>query len=171
MTTYRRPPASTQALALVLWLTLAFITAAVGAIASVTAASFYGELVRPSWAPPAWLFGPMWSTLYTLMGVAAWLVWREGRIRGIATKNALTLFIVQLAVNALWSWLFFAWRQGASSFAEIIVLWVMILATLVSFWRINRVAGLLLLPYLAWVTLATALTFSVWQANPGLLGG
>jgi len=169
MNTYRPLPAPTQALALLLWLSLAFFTAAVGAIASVTAASFYAELVRPSWAPPAWLFGPMWSTLYTLMGVAAWLVWRQGRLQGTATKNALTLFVVQLAVNALWSWLFFAWRLGAWSFAEIIVLWVMILATLVSFYRVNRLAGLLLVPYLAWVTLATALTFSVWRANPGLL--
>jgi benzodiazapine receptor len=160
--------APAQALALLLWLTLAFITAAIGAIASVSAASFYAELVRPSWAPPAWLFGPMWSTLYTLMGVSAWLVWRD---RGFAgARGVLTLFIAQLAVNALWSWLFFAWRQGAWSFAEIILLWVMILATLISFYRINRLAGWLLVPYLAWVTLATALTYSVWRANPGLLG-
>jgi benzodiazapine receptor len=164
------PSAPAQALALLLWLTLAFITAAIGALASVSAPSFYAELVRPSWAPPAWLFGPMWSTLYTLMGVAAWLVWREGRKTGERTTGALTLFVVQLAVNALWSWLFFVWRQGAWSFVEIILLWVLILATTVSFWRIKPLAGLLLIPYILWVTIAAALTLSVWRANPNLLG-
>ena len=157
-----------SALALLLWLTLAFITAAVGAVASINAASFYAELTRPVWAPPSWLFGPMWTTLYALMGVAAWLVWREKGFAGAGA--ALALFIAQLAVNALWSWLFFAWRSGAGAFVEIIVLWLMILATLVLFWRIRPLAGVLLIPYLAWVTLATALTYSVWRANPHLLG-
>jgi benzodiazapine receptor len=162
--------APTQALGLLLWLTLAFITAAVGAIASVNAASFYAQLVRPNWAPPAWLFGPMWSTLYTLMGIAAWLVWREGRKTGVPTSGALTLFVAQLLVNALWSWLFFTWREGAWAFAEVLVLWVLILATILVFWRIKPLAGVLLIPYIAWVTLASALTYAVWRANPGLLG-
>jgi benzodiazapine receptor len=159
-----------QVLGLLVWLTLAFAAAAAGAIASVNAASFYAELARPSWAPPAWLFGPMWSTLYTLMGVAAWLVWREGRKTGARTGGALALFVVQLAVNALWSWLFFAWREGAWAFAEVLLLWLLILATLVAFWRVKPLAGVLLVPYLAWVTLATALTYAVWSANPGSLG-
>lgn len=159
-----------QALGLLFWLTLALITAAVGAVASVSAASFYAELVRPAWAPPAWLFGPMWSTLYTFMAIAAWLVWREGRKTGVPTAGLLVLFVVQLSVNALWSWLFFVWRDGAWAFAEVLFLWALILATLISFWRVKPLAGILLIPYIAWVTLASALTYAVWRANPGLLG-
>lgn len=159
-----------QALGLFLWLTLTFATAAAGSIASVSAGTFYADLVRPAWAPPGWLFGPMWSTLYTLMGVAAWLVWREGRLTGVSTAGALALFVVQLVANALWSWLFFKWRQGGAAFAEVVVLWVLILSTLILFWRIRPSAGLLFVPYLVWVTLAAALTYAVWRANPSLLG-
>lgn len=159
-----------QIVGLLLWLALVAVAAAFGTIASMNASGFYAALIRPSWAPPAWLFGPMWTTLYTLMAIAAWLVWREGRRTGVQTRGALILFVAQLAVNALWSWLFFAWRLGAWSFTEVALLWVMILATLVLFWRIKTLAGVLLLPYLAWVTLATALTYSVWRANPHLLG-
>ncbi|MFC4415622.1 TspO/MBR family protein [Chromohalobacter beijerinckii] len=109
----------------------------------------------------------MWTTLFALMGVAAWLVWREGGWR--RHQGVLTLFIVHLAINALWSWLFFVWHQGALAFVEVILLWGMILATLIAFWRVRPLAGLLLVPYLAWVTLATALTYTVWQLNPQLL--
>ncbi len=156
---------STQILGLVAWLALAFAAGAVGAIASVEAASFYTELVRPSWAPPPSVFGPVWSTLYALMGIAAWLVWREsGRHRW-----ALGLFGLQLVVNALWSWLFFVWRQGAFAFCEVLILAVLIAATVIAFWRVSRLAAVLMLPYLAWVCFASALTWSVWQANPTLL--
>ena len=165
------PPASNRSrqwLGLAGWLALAFATAAIGAVASVSAKAFYAELVRPAWAPPGWLFGPVWTALYALLGVSAWLVWRE---RGFAgARAALALFIVQLAVNALWSWLFFAWRHGAWAFAGALALWVLVAATLVVFWRMHRPAGRLLLPYLAWVSYAAALTWSVWRRNPGLLG-
>lgn len=154
----------------ILWAALVFVAALTGTIASMNADSFYAELIRPSWAPPSWLFGPMWTTLYCLMAVSVWLVWREGRRTGARTTGALVVFVVQLALNALWSWLFFAWRLGAWAFAEVAVLWVLILVTLVMFWRVKRLAGILLIPYIAWVTLATALTYSVWQANPHLLG-
>lgn len=154
----------------ILWFALVFLTAVTGTIASLDAGAFYAELVRPAWAPPSWLFGPMWTTLYILMAFAAWVVWREGRRKGIPTTGALTLFVIQLALNALWSWLFFAWRQGAWAFAEVAVLWVFIFVTLIAFWRVKRLAGVLLIPYLAWVTLATALTWAVWQANPHWLG-
>jgi tryptophan-rich sensory protein len=157
-----------QALALVGWLALCYAAAAVGAIASVNAPAFYGELVQPSWAPPAWLFGPVWTTLYTLMAVAAWLVWRAAP--SFATRLALGLFLVQLAVNALWSWLFFAWQMGGWAFAEVLLLWALIAATIVAFWRHSRLAALLLVPYLGWVSFATALNFWLWRANPGLLG-
>jgi tryptophan-rich sensory protein len=98
------------------------------------------------------------------MGAAAWLVWREHGFRKAST--ALSLFLIQLAANALWTWLFFAWRLGALAFAEILILWALILCTLVAFWRVRRIAGALLLPYLAWVTFASALTYEVWRLNP-----
>jgi benzodiazapine receptor len=159
---------SFQAIGLVGWLLVAFAAAAVGGFASASAGEFYRELVRPSWAPPGWVFGPVWSVLYLLMGVAAWLVWRA---RGFAgARSALLVFIVQLAANALWTWLFFVWRQGGLAFAEILVLWVLILVTTGLFWRVSRAAAALLLPYLAWVSLASVLTFATWRLNPELLG-
>lgn len=157
-----------QALGLAGWLIVTFATASVGAITSARAASFYGRLSQPAWAPPAWLFGPVWSVLYLLMAVAAWLVWREQGLSGAAI--ALGLFVIQLAANALWSWLFFVLHRGALSLAEILVLWLLILATILSFWPIQRLAALLLVPYLAWVSVASALTLSLWQKNRTLLG-
>lgn len=158
---------SVQILGLIGWLALVFTTAAIGAAASVEAGSFYGQLLRPAWAPPASAFAPVWTTLYLLMGLAAWLAWRE---RGAARLGvALGLFVAQLGVNALWSWLFFVWQLGAYAFVDALLLFVLIAATLILFWRINRLAALLLLPYLAWVGLASALTGSVWRNNPGLL--
>lgn len=134
-------------------------------MASRDAGDFYLSLDRPDWAPPGWLFAPVWSVLYFLQGVAAWMVWRT---RGWSA--AIWLFLAQLALNALWTWLFFAWRQGAAAFAEIVVLWVLIVATLLSFWRVRPWAGLLLVPYLLWVSFAAALTYAVWSANPQVLG-
>jgi translocator protein len=124
-------------------------------------------LSRPSWAPPGWLFGPVWSFLYLCMAISAWLVWRVGGWK--AAGGQLTLFVVQLMANALWSWLFFAWHKGALASVEIVVLWVLIVATTVSFARIQKAAGWLLIPYLAWVTFATALCFTTWRMNPGVL--
>lgn len=142
------------------------IVAAAGALASVDAASFYLQLNKPGWAPPASAFGPVWSVLYVLMGVSAWLVWREQGRKPVAW--ALALFGVQLAANALWSWLFFAWRLGAASFADVLLLLVLIVLTIAAFHRVQRLAALLMVPYLAWVCLASALTWSVWRANPTL---
>lgn len=156
-----------QVLALIGWLGVAFATAAVGAAASIQAATFYAQLARPSWAPPGGVFAPVWTLLYTLMAVAAWLVWREG---GKRTRIPLALFVIQLAANALWSWLFFGWHRGALAFAEVLVLLLLIAATLAAFWRVRALAGILLVPYLAWVAFASALTWSVWRANPGALG-
>ena len=147
------------------WLLTAFVTAAVGAVASVDAASFYAQLSKPSWAPPAWVFGPVWTVLYGLMGIAAWLVWRSPGPK----RAALTLFGAQLVANALWSWLFFAWHRGALAAVEILVLLALIVAMIVAFWRISRVAALLMLPYLLWVGFASLLTWAVWQSNPTLL--
>lgn len=163
-----RPSAAKQGLGLAGWLLASFAAAGMGGLASVNAAGFYGDLVRPPWAPPAWLFGPVWSVLFLLMGVAAWLLWRDHGFRGAGA--ALKLYLAQLLANALWSWLFFAWRQGAFAFAEVTVLWLLIAATIFSFWRLNRLAALLLVPYLAWVSFAAALNFVLWRLNPVVLG-
>lgn len=159
---------SRQIFGLAGWLILSFAAAAIGAVASINAGEFYQQLTRPDWAPPGWLFGPVWSVLYLLMGIAAWLVWRERGFRN--AQAALSLFIIQLAANALWTWLFFAWQSGALAFIEILILWTLILATIISFWRVRPLAGALLLPYLAWVTFAVSLTFATWRLNPQILG-
>lgn len=158
---------SRQALGLLGWIAVSFAAAAVGGVAA-TAPDFYEQLARPAWAPPGWLFGPVWGVLYLLMGIAAWLVWRARGLRGATA--AFVLFFAQLVANALWTWFFFAWRQGALAFADIVLLWVLILCTTIAFWRVRPLAGVLLLPYLAWVSFAAALTWAIWQGNPGLLG-
>ena len=157
-----------QSLGLAGWLLATFAAGSVGAIASSRASIFYGQLVQPAWAPPAWLFGPVWSALYTLMAVAAWLVWRKHGFR--SAFAALSLFIIQLFANALWTWLFFGLNHGALSLAEIAVLWLLIVATIAMFWPLQRVAALMLVPYLAWVSFASALTFALWRLNPTVLG-
>jgi tryptophan-rich sensory protein len=150
------------------WLIVTFAAAAIGAVASMQAGSFYIQLARPAWAPPPAVFGPVWTILYVLMAVAAWLVWRVDGFR--VARFALTLFLVQLALNAAWSWLFFAWHRGALAFADILLLWALIVATLIAFWRVRPLAGALLVPYLLWVSFASALNYSVWQLNPQVLG-
>lgn len=149
------------------WLLLCFIAAAVGGLASANAGNFYGQLVRPSWGPPAWLFGPVWSVLYAMMAVSAWLVWKDRGWRG--ARAALTLFVVQLVANALWTWIFFVWHMGAAAFVEIVLLWVLIACTALVFWRTRKLAGALLLPYLLWVSFASALSYAMWQGNPQIL--
>jgi len=156
-----------QILGLVGWLVVAFTAAAIGAVASVEAGVFYAQLSKPSWAPPPSVFGPVWTVLYALMGVAAWMVWRDGGFR--AHRTGLALFLVQLAANALWSWLFFAWHIGSLAFVDILLLWVLIVAILRMFWRACPIAGVLLLPYLLWVSFAAFLNYSIWQLNPGIL--
>ena len=158
-----------QVIGLAGWLLLSFAAAGVGAVASISAGIFYQQLFRPEWAPPAAVFGPVWGVLYLLMGIAACLVWRQRGFR--ESGMALWLFNAQLTANALWSWLFFAWHNGAWAFYEILILWVLILWTVAAFWRACSLAGALLLPYLAWVTFATALCFAIWRLNPVALGG
>lgn len=162
------PAPSRQVIGFLGWLALTAAAGALGSIASVRAPAFYAELARPAWAPPASWFGPVWTTLYLLMAGAAWLVWRERDAPG--RDRALVLFVVQLALNALWSWLFFGWRLGALAFVDVLLLFALIAATLAAFLRVRPVAGLLLVPYLLWVGFASALTWAVWQRNPGLLG-
>jgi translocator protein len=151
-------------IALIVWLVVSLAAGGVGALATRNAREFYASLAKPAWAPPGWLFGPVWTVLYVLMGVAAWLVWRSAGWSG--ASGALSLFLVQLLCNAAWSWIFFAWRSGALAFADIVLLLVLIVATMLAFARVHGLAALLLLPYLAWVVFATALTFAIWRGNP-----
>lgn len=162
-----RPSRAGDTLGLLGWLALTGAAAAAGAVASVDAKNFYDQLARPDWAPPPWLFGPVWTVLYVLMGIAAWLVWRARGWRG--APAALSVYSIQLAANALWTWLFFGWHRGAWAFGEIVALWFLIVATIALFWRVRRFAAVLLLPYAAWVTFASALTYAVWVLNPQAL--
>ena len=150
------------------WLVTVVLAAGLATLASVDAERFYGQLAKPDWAPGSGIFAPVWTVLYLLMAVAAWLVWRA---RGFAgAPVALGLFLVQLALNALWSWLFFAWREGGAALADIVILTVLVAVVTVAFWRIRPLAGALLAPYLAWLVYAAALNYRVWQLNPGVLG-
>jgi tryptophan-rich sensory protein len=125
--------------------------------------SWYDLLRKPDWTPPGEVFGPVWSVLYVLMAVAAWLVWR---VRGFAgAQVALGLYALQLALNGLWSVLFFHLHALTAATVEIVVLWAAILATTLAFRRISATAAVLMLPYLAWVTFASALTFAIWRLN------
>jgi translocator protein len=144
------------------WVGLCYLAAFVGSRFTDTGA-WFRALEQPAWAPPDRVFGPVWTVLYTLMGIAAWLVWRARGFRGAPT--ALGLFLVQLVLNVAWSGLFFALQRPDLAFAEIVVLWAAIVATVVAFWRVRPLAGALLLPYLAWVTFAAALNFAIWRLN------
>jgi translocator protein len=125
---------------------------------------WYAGLEKPSWNPPSWVFGPVWTALYIMMGVAAWLVWDRYGFRGPA-RTALILFLVHLIFNAAWSALFFGAQAPGLAFAEILVLWAMIAALVVMFWRLRTLAGVLLLPYLAWVSFAAVLNYTLWRLN------
>ena len=160
---------SVQAWGFVGWLLLCFAAAGVAAVASADANAFYSQLSRPAWAPPGWIFAPVWAVLYFSMALSVWLVWRDVR-SARAWQLALALFLAQLAANAFWSWIFFAWHRGGFAFADIVLLWALIAATIVQFWRLKPLAGLLLVPYLGWVTFAAILNWTVWQANQGALG-
>jgi len=142
---------------------LALCLAASGTAFFVSTAGWYAGLARPTWNPPSWVFAPVWTTLYIMMAAAAWLVWREGgwNVQG----RPLGLFLLQWALNALWTPIFFAMHRAGLAFAEIAVLWLTLAATLISFWRVRAGAGALLLPYLAWVSFAAALNRGIWRLN------
>lgn len=143
--------------------------AVLGGLASRESPEFYAALQQPSWAPPSSVFGPVWTVLYVMMAFALWRVWTTEDAPG--RKGAIVLFLAQLALNALWSWLFFAWHRGGAAMLDIGLMWVLIVATIVAFARIDRIAAWLMAPYLAWVSFAAALNWAVWQANPQALGG
>jgi translocator protein len=145
---------------LALWLLLPLLAGAFGS--QFQPGAWYAALDKPSWNPPSWVFGPVWTVLYIMMGVAAWLVWDRYRS---AARTALAVFVVQVVFNGLWSYLFFGLQSPALAFAGIVILWSLIVTTLVLFWRARTVAGVLLLPYLAWVSFAAVLNFTIWQLN------
>lgn len=154
---------------LVIWIGMCFGAALLGSIFTTPEVpNWYAELTKPSWTPPGWVFGPVWTVLYLMMAVAAWLVWRQGGLA--AAVRPIALFVVQLALNATWSILFFGLRMPGLAFLEIVILWVAILATLIVFLRSNSIAGYLLLPYLLWVTFAAGLNFAIWRMNIGGVG-
>ncbi|MDQ8204616.1 TspO/MBR family protein [Pelagicoccus sp. SDUM812003] len=141
-----------------------YATAAIGSIASISAKEFYSELARPSWAPPGWLFGPVWTVLFTMMGISLWLVWQQARSG--ERRLELGVFCAQLTINAIWSWLFFQWKLGGWAFADILLLIVLVLFAIRFFWIRSKLAACLLIPYLAWISFAAALNLALWQANP-----
>ncbi len=146
---------------LVVWLVITFSAAWIGS--RFMPGEWYATINKPTWNPPNYLFGPVWSVLYVLMGVSAWLIWRKAGLSGAG--GALGLFVVQLGLNALWSYLFFGLHRPDLAFMEIIVLWGAILVVTVLFWNHDRVAGALLLPYLAWVSFASFLNYTLWRLN------
>lgn len=156
---------SIQVFGLILLLLICYAAAFIGSqfTTPVTQGEWYAQLYRPSWSPPNSVFGPVWTLLYTLMAIAAWLVWRKRGVRG--ARVPLVLFFVQLALNVLWSVIFFGLRLIDLAAGEIVLLWLAILATLIAFWRVTPVAGWLMLPYLLWVTYAATLNFAIAAAT------
>lgn len=124
---------------------------------------WYAALAKPAWTPPNWVFGPVWSLLYVAMAVAAWLVWR--RVGFPHASSALNLFAVQLVLNVCWWAIFFGAHRPGMAFAEILLLWLAILATTIAFHLLSRKAAWLMLPYLLWVAFAAALNFAIWRLN------
>lgn len=157
-----QPSIPRQALALIGWLAICFAASTTSTLISID--GWHESLHKPSWNPPSWIFAPAWTLLYVLMAVSAWLVWRDGSWR--MQSKALSLFMMQWTLNLLWTPLFFGMHRPDWALLDILALWLMILATLLAFWRVRRLAGALLLPYLAWVTFATALNFMIWCLNP-----
>lgn len=136
-----------------------------GMVTRSSIATWYPTLIKPSFNPPNWIFAPVWSMLYVMMGVAAGLVWNRIESEKEVVKKALVVFAIQLALNALWSFLFFGLKNPMLAGLEIIILWLMIYETYLQFAKINKIAGYLLLPYLAWVSFATVLNASIWWLN------
>jgi translocator protein len=175
------------------WISLAVavllpqLAGGLGAVATVSSVNtWYRKLKKPSWNPPSWLFGPVWTVLYLLMGVASWLIWRQGSqrsaesalapVEGAAgprltlpeepeTRQALAFYGGQLALNTIWSLIFFGLRSLGGALAEIGALWTLIAITAVRFFRLKPAAGWLLVPYLAWSTFAAVLNGAIWRLN------
>ncbi|MDR7278826.1 TspO/MBR family protein [Catenuloplanes atrovinosus] len=149
-----------QWLALAGFAAAAFVTAAIGGLGVQGTAAEYNSLAQPAWAPPDWLFGPVWTVLYAMIALSGWLAWRRA-----GWTTALTVYAVQLGLNAVWTPLFFGAGQYGLALIDIILLWLSIAAVTALFRRISTLAALLLVPYLLWVTYATALNAAIWSMN------
>jgi translocator protein len=150
--------------ALILFLVVTFLAAAIGSAATASSVSeWYLTLRKPSWNPPGWVFGPVWTLLYVAMAVAAWRVWRRAETG--AARTTLWLYGAQLALNALWSILFFGLRRPDLALVDVVVLWGLLVVLLVRFARADRLAAALWTPYVAWVGFATVLNATIWQLN------
>ena len=157
-----RPTRPLALMGLIFWLVVTFTAAWIGSW--FQPGEWYTSLIKPTLTPPAWIFGPVWTLLYAMMATAAWLVWRRYGLANVV--GPLLLFLGQLALNALWSFLFFGLHSPGLALLGIVALWLAVLATLIVFWRSHPPAGLLLLPYLLWVSFATYLNFQLWRLNP-----
>ncbi|GIH11092.1 tryptophan-rich sensory protein [Rhizocola hellebori] len=135
-------------------------TAAIGVVAVTGTAEQYNTLQQPDWAPPSWLFGPVWTVLYAMIAISGWLVWRR-----VGFGKQIAVYAAQLALNAIWTPLFFGGDLFGLAFADIVALWILIGVTILLFSRVSRVAAWMLVPYWAWVTFASALNFTIWQLN------
>jgi tryptophan-rich sensory protein len=159
-TPFRKHPG----LGFVVLLFVCFAVAGAGAgVTTPSIAGWYASLSKPTWTPPNWLFGPVWTLLYLSMAVAAWLVWLRTDRKNVVVP--LGLFGIQLFLNGLWSWLFFGYHHPGAAFIDVVALWVTIAVVALVFWRFSVPAGLLFLPYLAWVSYAAALNFAIWRLN------
>ncbi len=127
--------------------------------------AWYDSLVKPVFNPPSWLFGPVWTTLYIMMGIAAGLVWSRIDVERPLVRKAMIFFAIQLVLNVLWSFLFFMFNNMLLALIEIVLLWLLIFETYNLFKKVNKIAGYLLIPYLAWVAFATLLNASLWWLN------
>lgn len=159
MTTPLPHSAARHAIALAAWIALSFCAALTGAF--FPPGQWYAALHKPTWNPPAWIFGPVWTALYLMMAMAVWLVWRRH-----GWHRAVMIYLLQLLLNAAWTPVFFGLREPGLAFGVIIALWFAIWLTMRAFARLNRAAAWLLAPYAAWVTFAAVLNFTLWRMNP-----
>jgi len=146
---------------LIIWVVICYCPALIGI--AFPPGDWYASLQKPSWTPPTWLFGPVWTMLYATMAIAAWLVWKRGGFK--AQRKPLALFFVQLALNAAWTPIFFGLHKPGLAFITIVLLWLAIMATIAAFQRASQIAASLLIPYLLWVAFAATLNFSFWRLN------
>lgn len=153
-----------QWIGLAVWIALCLGAGGLGAVVTTPEINgWYRTIIKPTWNPPDSVFGPVWTTLYMMMAMAAWLVWKPAGLRAAAVP--LTLFGIQLVLNSVWSWIFFGMHQPGWAFVEIVALWLALTVTMVAFFRRSRIAGWLLVPYLAWVSFASVLNFTIWRIN------
>ena len=151
---------------LIVSILIVFLAGAVGTVFTLKEITgWYAYLPKPSWTPPNWAFGPVWSTLYVLMGISLFLIWREGLNRK-DVQIAIIVFAVQLAINVIWSLVFFGTHNIFGGLVLVLILWVAILVNIIVFYRISKPAGLILIPYIVWVTIASYLNYSVLILTP-----